>query len=138
MTDALLHPTIPEVNLPAKIINLPIMNQEESTERDQREERYTDSQRVNRDINYKIDILVGKFGDLTGSVEDLKSAIQGDTMGNEGLLPRMAKIEKAQRDLKEELDEVKAANAKKLMYLIAFFTMLGVVGGYILDRLMKK
>ena len=137
MTELIAYSPLP---IPAKLIafNLPIMATHEQSENQEREDRYTDSQRVNRDINHKIDVLVGKFGDLTGSVDDLKAAIQGDKLGNEGVLPRMAKIEQTQRDLKDELDEVKATNEKKIMYLIAFFTTLGVVVGTLLDRLFKK
>jgi chromosome segregation ATPase len=100
------------------------MNQEESQERDAREERHVGSQRDIRDIKHQLDRLSGAVGELV-------TAFKGNDMGTEGVLARLGKIEMDQRALQEQFSELKAAIDKKQMYLIAFFTTAGIVLGSI-------
>jgi len=111
------------------------MNQEESQEREAREERNVVTQSDIRSIKLQID-------KLTGAVGELVTAFKGNDLGTEGIVARVLQIEEQQDKLKKRLDDLELASKKKEMYLLAFFAAIGVVLGTliktIVDHLFKK
>lgn len=111
------------------------MNQEESTERDEREERHTGTQRDIKSIKLQVDKLSGAVGELV-------VALKGNEFGTEGMVVRVQQIEQQQNLLNKRLDELELAAKKKEMYIVAFFTACGVVIGTIIksiiDHAFKK
>lgn len=111
------------------------MNQEESKERSDREDRHTGTQRDIRDIKFQMDKLTGVVGDLV-------TALKGNEFGTEGMVAQVRAIIDEQTALKKRLDDLELANSKKQMYLIAFVTTVGVVIGTLIktaiDHIFKK
>jgi hypothetical protein len=104
------------------------MNQEESQERDAREQRHTGTQRDIRDIKYQLDRL-------SGSVGELVTAFKGNDFGTEGIVEQMKRVMQEQSMLKKRLDDLELATAKKQRYLLAFVSTVGVVGGTIIKSI---
>ena len=111
------------------------MNDQESHERDAREERHTGTQRDIRDIKYQLDRLSGEVGKLI-------TAFTGNEFGTEGIVEQMKRVIIEQASLKKRLDDLELATTKKQLYLLAFVATLGVVAGSIIksiiDHLFKK
>lgn len=69
---------------------------------------------------------------VSGEIGKLVVAIQGDDLGNEGILPRVQMIEKIQAEQEKRLNDIENLAKKNQRYFIGFFTVLGAVGGTIL------
>lgn len=111
------------------------MNQEETNERDAREERYRGSQD---------DILIirKELNKLTGAVGELVTAFKGNDLGTEGMVAQVRDLIDEQAKLKERLDDIERIAKMNQKYLFAFIGTLGVVLGSvvktIIDHLFKK
>lgn len=118
------------------------MNQEENTERDEREERHTGTQRDIKSIRLQIDRLTGEVGKLVVGQTEMVTAIKGNDMGTEGIVNQVLEFKKELKELKERVDNMELAAKKKEMYIVAFFAACGVVLGTIIktviDHAFKK
>jgi hypothetical protein len=138
MTDALLHPILPEVRLPAKLI--PIMNHEE--ENTQREERYRISQDDTSIIRKEVNLLTSAVGEMKMEVMKVAEALQGNKFGNKGLIERIELVEEAADKLKKRIDDVIIHAKSRETYVRIIWGLLCALGGIIatviIDRLTGK
>ncbi|HSY77039.1 MAG TPA: hypothetical protein VK890_09300 [Bacteroidia bacterium] len=121
MTDAIIHTNLP---VQAKLIpfNLPIMNQEESIERDQREERYRGSQ---DDIH----IIRHELNKLSGAVGELVVALRGNDFGSDGLIARVKEIEVETDKMKKRVDQIElVAKGRELHVRIIWGLVCFILG----------
>jgi hypothetical protein len=122
MAENIANIPLPEVNTPAKLVkmtfNIPYMNQEENTERSEREERYRISQDDVSIIRKEVNLLTSAVGDLKIETTKVVEAIQGNKFGNKGLIERITQVEQMGVTLNTRVEEVNAriekiiANAK--------------------------
>lgn len=111
------------------------MNQEESNEREAREERYRGSQE-------DIMIIRKELNKLTGEVGKLVTAFKGNDLGTEGMVAQVRQVIEEQAKMKRRLDEIERIAKINQKYLFAFIGTLGVVLGSIaktvIDHLFTK
>jgi len=98
------------------------MGQEETNEREIREERY----RVSQD---DISIIRKELNKLTAAVGDMVGALKGNDFGSEGLLNRVSKMEEMAEKLKDRLDELSITAKKRENQLLLLFTLIGALVG---------
>jgi len=86
------QPIIIELPKPGKLLkidfNAPIMNPEENTDRQEREERYRVSQDDTSIIRKEVNLLTSAVGDMKMEVMKVAEALQGNKFGNRGLIER--------------------------------------------------
>jgi hypothetical protein len=108
MTDAFIHPTLPKVRLPAKLVNMtfnPIsMNTQEQSEKNEREERYRVSQDDVSVIRKEVNKLTQVVGELANEQRDLAQSLRGNNLGNKGLINRIEIGEQTINEVKESVD----------------------------------
>jgi hypothetical protein len=102
----IIAPTIKPGKLLKIDFNSPIMNHEENTERQEREERYRLSQDDVSIIRKEVNQLTGAVGEMKGEVTKVVEAIQGNKYGNKGLLERIDGVEHLGNSLSKRIDEV--------------------------------
>lgn len=111
------------------------MNEEESTERNSREERYIGTQGDISSIKKQLD-------KLTGIVGELVTAFKGNDLGTEGMVAQVRSVVEEQIALKARLDDLERIAKMNQKYLFAFIGTVGMVlGGVvksIIDHLFKK
>ena len=142
MIKSTTYAPIPEIKIPGKIINLPIMNQEENAERDQREERYRVSQDDVSIIRKEVNKLTQSVGELTQAVRDQSQALLGNEFGGKGLVERVDAVEEMAKALTKKLEDIIAHAKSRETYvriiwgLICF--VVGTIFVAIIDRLIPS
>lgn len=103
----------------------------EHNEMSHREELHVQTQRDIKSIKMQVDNLSGVVGTMNGTVGTLVTALKGNDMGTEGILPQVlaikieqGKIKLEQETINRRLDEVSLLKSKNQMYLIAFVAVL--------------
>jgi NTP pyrophosphatase (non-canonical NTP hydrolase) len=104
----------------------PILHMNQELEQSDQHERST-----MKDLKRQMDRLTGEVGRLV-------DAIQGNDMGNEGLIPRVQAIETQQDALKKRLDEMELEAKKRGMYIMAIVGLIGIVLGTGFKALIDK
>lgn len=66
---------------------------------------------------------------LTGEVGKLVVALQGDQLGNEGILPRVLQIEKEMADVKRQMEDMQLAMRKKEIHVAAIVGLVMFILG---------
>lgn len=99
------------------------MNQNEQSEREDRS--------TLKDVKRQMDRLTGEVGKLV-------DAIQGNDLGNEGLLPRVMNVESAQQDLKKRLDDIELEGKRRGMYIMAVVSLISIILGTLFKTFIDK
>lgn len=143
MTELIVNNALPEVRLPAKLVNmtfnLPIMNLQENAERSEREERYKVSQDDVSIIRKEVNLLTSAVGDLKQETLKMVEALQGNKYGNKGILERLEAVEATAKSLEGKVEDVITHAKSRETYvriiwgLICF--VVGTIFVAIIDRL---
>ena len=140
------QPIIIESPKPGKLLkidfNAPIMNPEENTDRQEREERYRVSQDDTSIIRKEVNLLTSAVGDMKMEVMKVAEALQGNKFGNRGLIERLEYVEKMAKSLEDKIEDVIAkAKSRETYVRIIWGLICGLVSmaaTVVIERLTGK
>lgn len=104
------------------------MNQEETNESQKREGRYRESQDDTK-------IMRKQLEGISANVGEIMIALKGNDLGSDGLIKRVAAMEKVIKDLTDQLDDITVKADKRLNLLLIICTMGGTFMGFFLKWL---
>ena len=118
------------------------MNQEETSEREQREGRYKESQD-------DVSVIRKELNKLTSAVGELVTAFRGNDLGTEGIISEVRKLVADQLLMEKRFDKLEKrfegiqgmakTNQRYIMgFIAAIAAIIGAVGKSFIDHFSKK
>jgi regulator of replication initiation timing len=142
MTDAIIHPPLPEVRLPAKLVNMtfnPIsMNTQEQSEKNEREERYRVSQDDVSVIRKEVNKLTEAVGDLKQETQKMVEALQGNKYGNKGILERLVAVEQTAKALEDKVEDVILKAKSRETYVRIIWGLICALGSMAVTVIIER
>lgn len=113
-------------------------------EQEEKSRRYDSSVDDGKIMRQQLDKVLGVVGNLDDRIADVMSSLQGDKLGNKGIIPSIEEIRERQivfetdlNQIKMEIKEIKFSEKLKSRYQKAIAALIGAAGMGVLQVLLK-